>query len=469
MYDTATDQAWLADGASALLHVVRTQMAQGPYGGESSLFNNMKHNSVKFAHPLPGGGSDATLCALKNEHNLKHKVLREFESYADEKIFGGRVTASASSSIVTPNDKSQSSSEGCKEVYKTTSFRELVSQTWSTFEQIHDRQVEEVTSHSTKQLQTPFRNVLQGYEFMGLVTARHSLTRRAINLRDGGDAWLPLVERIHAIVLFGKHFGDLYRHKDVTKPQLCKQWRTVPRGQQYLVSPLSLLRTIRQHNVREGEIDELSHDIAEGFSWSPSKDAFKTCDPDCNHIMLGRVQKPSKNGKQRLEGPMFDSCPPNGAVIFGDNSILNVHKMQQPYLTVIHPEGDMHDSGLGASIPTSSNPHTPDPSWTEPSSDLEASLSTTAPASAPSEIAGSEDSVQSSAGSGARQVLPFQSDAHHRQDSAAQPNITPKQRNTFISPKKKQPRESFSVVWRKVKVAVRRHQSSSSTATNSSA
>jgi hypothetical protein len=129
MYDTATDQAWLADGASALLHVVRTQMAQGPYGGESSLFNNMKHNSVRFAHPLPDGGSDATLCALKNECNLKHKVLREFDSYADEKTFGGRVTASASSLSEPPNDVSEISTEGCKEVYKTTSFRELVSQT----------------------------------------------------------------------------------------------------------------------------------------------------------------------------------------------------------------------------------------------------------------------------------------------------------------------------------------------------
>jgi hypothetical protein len=302
---------------------------------------------------------------------------------------------------------------------------------------------------------------------MDLVTARHSLTRRAINLRDGGDAWLPLVERIHAIVLFGKHFGDLYRHKDVTKPQLCKQWRTVPRGQHYIVSPVSLLRTIRQHSIEEGEIHELSHDIAEGFSWSPSNEAFKCCGPGCNHIMLGRVQQPSKKGKQRLEGPMFDSCPANSAVIFGESSTLNVHKMQQPPLTVIHPDGDMHDSVLGASISTSSKAPTPYPSWIELTSDVQASDIT--PVSVPSDIPSSEDSVQSSARAGARQVLPHQSDAHRGQYPVDRPNITPKQRHISISPKQKQSRGSLSVVWRKFKVAVRRHQSSSLTPTNSPA
>jgi hypothetical protein len=466
MYDTATLQAWLADGASALLHVARTQVTQGPYGGESSLFNDSKYNAKKFVHPLPSGGSKAALCALKDERNLKHKILREFDSYADEKTPLNHIAFdTVDPSKAASEDESQQPNGGIEEIYKTTSFRELVSQTWSTFEQIYDRQKEDSTSHGFQQLQNPFKEVLQGYEFMGLVTAKRDLTPRAITLQGGGQTWLPLIQRTHAIVLFGKNFGDLYRSTALAMPRICKQWKTVPRGQYYLTSPVSLLKAIRQNSIEEGEIDEHSNDITEGFSWVPSKEAFKRCGPNCTHTILGRVQQPFKKGKQRLETAMFGACSPDSAVIFGDSSILNIHKMQQPTLTVAQPDGDMHDSGLGTSIETSSKVRTTDPTWADPDSDLRASQTTppeldTSPSS--SDIIESETSAPSNVNSGAHQALPINSQPHRAQDFAAQPNIRPTSPTVPISLKPKRPRGSLSVVWRKFTVAVRRHRSGSS-------
>jgi hypothetical protein len=81
-------------------------MAQGPYGGQSSLFNNMEYKSVRFAHPPPEGGSQAVLHALNCEKNLKHKILRELDSYADEKTFVDPTSASANTSKAPSNEES---------------------------------------------------------------------------------------------------------------------------------------------------------------------------------------------------------------------------------------------------------------------------------------------------------------------------------------------------------------------------
>jgi hypothetical protein len=157
---------------------------------------------------------------------------------------------------------------------------------------------------------------------------------------------------------------------------------------------------------------------------------------------------------------MFESCPPNSAVIFGESSILNVHKMLQPAVTVVHPDGDMHDSGLGASIPTSSKARTPDSSWEEPVLKLQASHTTPQepdldPSS--SEIADSEVLVPSSAGSRVYQALPRNSDAHRGQDPAGQPDVTPGQLTASTSPRTEGPRGSLSMLWHKFTVPARGH------------
>ncbi|KAF1846467.1 uncharacterized protein K460DRAFT_417538 [Cucurbitaria berberidis CBS 394.84] len=354
IYDTATQQAWLVDGASALLHVARTQVAQKPYGGERSLFNNLNFNSSEFSHPRAEGGPDAALDALRNDLNMKHKILREFDSYAEEKTAVGSLTVAANGANIPAAGDSKGSSEGNEEIYKTTCFRELTSQIWSTLEQIYDRQMEETTTHGSKNLQNPFRNMLEGYEFMGIVSSRHTLTRRAINLQANGVAWLHMINRIHSITLFGKYFGELYRPTDLVKKNICKQWMSVPPGLEYLAVSMSLLKAIKQNSVQEGEVDKTSNEITEGISWSPSKDMFKICEHNCNHIFSGRVQKLYRKGKQRDSGSSFETCPQDGAALFGENSLLNGHRMQPLAPVQLQPDSNVHDSGLGTSIETSS-------------------------------------------------------------------------------------------------------------------
>ena len=352
-YDTGCDRAWLTDGASALLHIARTQVVRRPYGGDNTLFNKSEFNAADFNHPDPDGGPNAAATALNNDLNMKHKILREFDSYAEEKIDWDDVVATEQPSHSTAKSTAKSKPSGQKrrqEIYKTTCFKELVCQTWSTLEHIYDRQMEEAMNHTLKQLHCPLQATLEGYEYMGIVSAKHVLTRRAANLHANGAAWLPLIKRIHAITLFGKHFGELYKPNDCSRETLCKQWTSVPRGQEYLVAPVSLLKEIKQNSVEEGEVDEDSHELVEGVSWSPSTDGFKQCDAGCKHILNGRVQRLSLKGKQTAKSSLFTTgCPDDGAVLFGESSILNVLKMQQATPGTLDPDSAFDDSGLGTS------------------------------------------------------------------------------------------------------------------------
>ena len=132
-YDVAARRGWFIDGASALLHLVRTQVVQGPYGGAGSLFNNLNFNISKFMHPKIDDGPSAAAEILKDDRNMKHTILREFDSYADE-ITAATQMRGPSTLDDTDNHTNNPSGEGRKEIYKTTCLRELVSQTWSTLE-----------------------------------------------------------------------------------------------------------------------------------------------------------------------------------------------------------------------------------------------------------------------------------------------------------------------------------------------
>lgn len=169
LYDVTTHRGWLADGASALLHLVRTQVVREPYGDAGSLFNNLIFNGSTFIHPGIDGGPNAAAEILKEDRNMKHVILREFVSYSNETMLTNP-----------PRNEMPGPDEVRKEIYKTTCLRELVSQTWSTLEHIYDRQIEIATTHNTKELQNPFRTTLEGYEFMDIVSGERILTRRSV-------------------------------------------------------------------------------------------------------------------------------------------------------------------------------------------------------------------------------------------------------------------------------------------------
>jgi hypothetical protein len=371
LYDVAARRGWLVDGASALLHLVRTQVVREPYGQSGSLFNNLMFNDSTFCHPEIDGGPNAAADILTEEGNMKHIILREFDSYVEEGTSLPRLEA-----IPLPGEHSSKelnnplqnavpkSGEGRKAIYKITCMRELVSQTWSTLERIYDRQTEIATTHTTKELQNPFQTTLEGYEFMDIVSGEHTLHRRTINLQSNGTAWVDLARRMNAVVLFGQHFGHIYKPADKVGKLICNKWETVPPGHEFLAAPISLLKEIKLRNWRKGKVAKVSSEITEGLFWSLSKDAFKTCGPDCKHT-FSRVQQIrcstsegmlTKTSSGRDDPQEFNNFADiHGAVLFGNNSNFDPSKLKPWSPKEGHAEGYDYDSGVGSSIQDSSH------------------------------------------------------------------------------------------------------------------
>lgn len=370
LYDVGAQRGWLVDGASALLHLVRTQVVREPYGGAGSLFNNLRFNRSRFEHPTVDGGPDVAADILMEANNMKHIILREFSAWADETIPVRRheemstIGEESNDDSDKPSQKAPSSSEDRKEIYKTICLRELISQTCNTLEQIYDRQIDVATTHAMTQLTNPLRTKLEGYEFMDIVSARPILTRRAIELQSNGAVWTVLMEQIHAIALFGQHFGEIYKPIETTKEYICTDWRTVPRGHEYLAVPVSLLKEIKHRSWEEGEVDADSPEIAEGFLCHPSRDVFRTCGPSCKHsfdrVQRLRSSKPTEvlnrislGGKGAKNVDTFTEI--NGAILFGKNSNLDVTRLEHSSPPAVHKEPSFHDSGIGSSLHASSH------------------------------------------------------------------------------------------------------------------
>jgi hypothetical protein len=268
-----------------------------------------------------------------------------------------------------------------KAKYTYTSFRELVSQTWNTLEQIHSLQIENATTHTIKQVENPLRSSITGYEYMGIVSARNILTRRVVNLDKNGAAWSHFPRSINAVTLFGQHFGDIFKPAEDT--QLCKFWKTVPRGHEFLAAPISLLKELKGRSWQDGKVAFDSLEIAKHVLWSPSEEAFAPCSPGCTHNFLGRVQQfhssISSNFLRKIG--LRDDAPRNemfaefnGAVLFGESSGLDVQKLDQLSATESERAG-FHDSGYSSSLPDPSLANSaPSSSITAPTSLAPASM-----------------------------------------------------------------------------------------------
>lgn len=346
-YDRATKRGWLVDGASALLHIARSQVVHPPYS-ESSHFNDTAMNSALFKHPKAEDGPKAASEMLKDQENQQHIINSEFGGF----------------------EQGQTDLYGRPKRYRRyNSFNQLVSDTWDTLDQIYSRQ-DEVKKSQTQQLRIPSYG-LEGYEYMDVVSLRSSLTRRHVDLHGNGSEWSSFVRKINAITLFGQHFGEIYT-PNCNESLMCAPWRTVPVDHEYLTAPISLLKELNEHMWEDGKISPESPEIAKHVLWTPSEDAFRICTGEtenCVHEFHERVQRlvatfniRKSLGMSRKSVPHKDDtfAMQDGAVIFGNSSQLRdagacysdseYNSSHAASFSVAGPAGGSSDAGDGSSI-----------------------------------------------------------------------------------------------------------------------
>lgn len=336
------------DGASALVHIVRTQLVKEPYK------DSLSFQISEFNHPKDDSGPDSAKEALLDRENQRLFVLEELDSFSRE-LNTPTPNLPGLTTDNEPGDVQKSKTSGLKEKTKIWSFKDLVSQMWSVLEHIRDRHVAELASPTLLELKMPLQNVLEGFESMDIVRARPLMNPREIRFKSNGKAWWKFAREIKEVTLFGKDFGEILMPGRGIQ-NLCRVCREVPRDQEYLTVSMSLLKEIREHCSREGDVDRESSEIAKGFSWSASDEAFKVCQQVCRRDQVNRVQKLqskqifSSKGKNTRGGDAFPEV--DGALIFGDDSIE-----QETGGLVEQRQDGGGDSTLGTSVYTSSPPH----------------------------------------------------------------------------------------------------------------
>jgi hypothetical protein len=293
-------RGWLMNGASAALHISRTQLSHPDCAhSQSDTFS-----IDEFKHIPASGRDDAAIATLLDKGNW-NIVLNEGDP--EDAIVANEQIDEKGKRIITPTYS-----------MRPELFYHQARSNLFLLEKMADYEKIRLEAAALVQIKLPSNGPLTGWDFMDIVTHESSLKRKAYETRP---EWATLLETIGAITLFGQEFGSLISPS--TYAGVCDRWREVPRERDYLAAGVPTLDIIRRRfsAIRPGPLQ-----IIPGLYWY-NPDKLFTCQCQDRGPFCNRAQE------LRSLGPQQDEVQPfkygEGAIIFsGCSSVL--HKTQKP-------------------------------------------------------------------------------------------------------------------------------------------
>ncbi|KAI1066488.1 hypothetical protein LB506_008413, partial [Fusarium annulatum] len=302
-YDVEERRAWLVDGASALLHLVRISLHIDINDPESAY--DWVYDPSKLRDHWPGVGSrQAALQTLKSWEN------RELNVYIVDKHVG-------------PNGVP---------VTKYSTFAERVKSILHSIEVLVDRQAQAASQDGIKISQTldPRRDIV-GFDIVDVIDPSVPIYPRIQHLNSWGHGWIDLIPTLGITTLFGRGFGDLVR---ADEPDLiCPSWRSVPGGKDYLAASISTMQMLHEKRLLRMEPGLIDGELTKKITWVAAKEAslhckclkgqgssdVQTAGAECNHNPVQFLAKRwwSRTIPHGLKPVQLGSLDPKGAVIFG--------------------------------------------------------------------------------------------------------------------------------------------------------
>lgn len=300
LFDVNDRRAWLVDGASALLHLVRSSIHYLQGHKEFRQLCLFEWEKFREAEEQ-ASGKQAAVSVLTNEDNMQLRLFKEKGKEWQE----DSIDASGNLAVVT------------KIKHTFFHFSDKVEQIFHVLEDIVEHQVAAVGEDGLK-FMSP-RRQLEGFEFTDIVEDRGPLYPKVHNPHDFGKGWLDFVGAIHATILFGNGFGELIQPIDPVG--LCPSWVEVPKCKDYLAVSVSIMAELLQR----GDKNEVPWRIVDDIYWHSPGKTFEPC--QCGHVSsCDRVQVLSHGRFRKKRGKNF-SGPPNledeGAVIFGHSPLFS--------------------------------------------------------------------------------------------------------------------------------------------------
>ncbi|PVH82276.1 hypothetical protein DL98DRAFT_415128 [Cadophora sp. DSE1049] len=340
-HDLDDRRAWLIDGASALLHLLRASIKH--YQNDRRLRHIFKFDYDDFEEAITTHtGADAAFDVLLNAENQNLPLYpKTTETWAERTMTQGKKT---------------------EEVYKEKTFnfclKDRVDQICNILEQIMAHQ-DDVNSQSGVgfRLRSTPRRQLEGFDFMDVATSQGTLWPKVANLNATGAGWVDFTRKIHAISLFGTGFGDLLRPASQDRGCVsCLYNDEVPKGRDYLAVSIVELKEILK---TKGNMRSNPWRLVDDVYWHTPDKSFERCGctktPSSKHDRI-QVLLPSAFPKfwgLGLRSP--GKLASNGAVLFGHSWKFPLRwgasgnpEEGNPVLSPEDTDSSFYDSGISS-------------------------------------------------------------------------------------------------------------------------
>ncbi|KAF5701879.1 hypothetical protein FMUND_13712 [Fusarium mundagurra] len=302
-YDVEDRRAWLIDGASALLHLVRISLHRNTNDPESAY--DWVYDPSKLKDHWPGVGTrQAALQTLKRWDNRALGVY----------VVGNHVDSSGAL------------------IPKYSTFEERVTNILHSIERLVDRQAKTASQDGIRISQTldPRRDIV-GFDIADIIDPTVPIYPRIQHLNAWGHGWNDLIPTIGITTIFGRNFGDLIRSD--TPNDICPNWICVPAGKDYLAASVSTMQMLHEKRLLRLESGLVGGELTKKITWVASREASVQCSclkrhrmqsaeasrSECNHNPVQFLAKKwwSRTIPHGLKPVDLRSLDAEGAVIFG--------------------------------------------------------------------------------------------------------------------------------------------------------
>ncbi|OTB08944.1 hypothetical protein M426DRAFT_129610 [Hypoxylon sp. CI-4A] len=311
LYDVRERRAWLVDGASALLHLVRASLKYDSNDPFKSVF--LFEESAIHNAPSPYIGKAASISVLTNKENMSLPLYAKPDNSREE--------TSTNPEGIRTKILSSTKTNYC--------LKDRIESICDVLEQIIAHQSDNSTQDGVGfKIRCSPRRQLEGFDFMDIATDEDPLWPRATTLRASGRGWVDFTRAINAITLFGTSFGDLIQpvqEESSVKCSRCHVNVEVPKGQDYLAVCVSELQSILE---KWGSEDTSPWRLVDDIYWHSPDKTFEPCNctagmgtkPDDTKVDRVQVLLPAifpRLWSRGLKSPANLRSAPHGAVVFG--------------------------------------------------------------------------------------------------------------------------------------------------------
>lgn len=246
-YDVVDRRAWLVDGASALLHLVRVSLYLDEKDPESTY--DWVFDVTKLKDKWDGfTGRQAALKTLKSWDNLDLNVY-----------------------VVSKHRRGDGVSET---EYSTLEKR--VKKMLHSIEILIDRQVKVASQDGIRISQTlDLRRDIIGFDVLDVITPLGPIHPRIKHLDSWGHGWVDLIPSISITTIFGRGFGDLIRPNQ--PDAVCKFWKPVPAGMDYMAASVSTLQMLYERRLLRIGPGLSGGEMTSKIVWTSPNHPFKHC------------------------------------------------------------------------------------------------------------------------------------------------------------------------------------------------